>query len=131
NVSARVRAALAGPDLCHREPDYFELQDGIRARLLKVFDAPSTEFTSVILTGSGTAMVEAMVSSGVSASGRLLVVQNGVYGERIARMAAVHGIAHDILECAWTARPSLDDITARLDAGRYEALAIVYHETTT
>jgi 2-aminoethylphosphonate-pyruvate transaminase len=131
NVSARVREALNGPDLCHREPEYFELQDAIRARLLQVFDAPAADFSSVVLTGSGTAMVEAMVSSGVSASGRLLVVQNGVYGERMAAMARLHGIAFDVVECGWTERPSLDAIASRLREGRYEALAIVHHETTT
>lgn len=131
NVSEHVRAALMGPDLCHREPEYFDLQDAIRARLLDVFEAPADEYTSVILTGSGTAMVEAMVASGVSADGRLLVIQNGVYGERIAHMATVHGIATDVLDCGWTERPSHDAIRARLNQTRYEALALVYHETTT
>jgi 2-aminoethylphosphonate-pyruvate transaminase len=131
NVTPRVRAALNGPDLCHREPEYFEMQDAIRAALLRVFDAPQADFTSVIITGSGTAMVEAMVGSGVSASGRLLVVQNGIYGERMARMATVHGIAHDVLDAAWTERPSLDALAARLATAQYEALAVVYHETTT
>src|SRR5205823_3175203 len=127
NVTARVREALSGPDLCHREVEYFDLQDAIRTRLLQVFDAPADQFTSVVLTGSGTAMI----SSGVSASGRLLVVQNGVYGERIARMASLHGIAYDVLDTEWTERPSLDEIRKRLHEGRYEALAVVYHETTT
>jgi 2-aminoethylphosphonate-pyruvate transaminase len=131
NVTDRVRAALNGPDLCHRETEYFELQDALRAALLRVFDAPAADFTSVILTGSGTAMVEAIIGSGVSAAGRLLVVQNGVYGERIARMARVHGIAHDVLDAAWTERPALDALDARLASGGYEALAVVYHETTT
>src|SRR3989442_1726800 len=131
NVSARVREALNGPDLCHREPEYFDLQDAIRARLLQVFDAPAADYSSVLLTGSGTAMVEAVVSSGVSATGRLLVVQNGVYGERIAAIARLHAIAHDVVEGGWTERPQLDTIASRLQDGRYEALAIVHHETTT
>jgi len=131
NVSARVREALNGPDLCHREPEYFDLQDAIRSRLLQVFDAPADEYTSIVLTGSGTAMVEAMIGSGVSANGRLLVVQNGVYGERIAAMARLHLIPHDVIECGWTEHPSLDAIASRLRDGRYEALAMVHHETTT
>ena len=39
NVTDRVRAALSGPDLCHREPEYFDLQDAIRARILEAFGA--------------------------------------------------------------------------------------------
>lgn len=36
NVSDRVRRALLGPDLCHREPEFFDLQDAIRDRLLQL-----------------------------------------------------------------------------------------------
>lgn len=130
NVSARVRAALDGPDLCHREPEFFDLQDDIRSHLLDAFDV-RRDYTPVLLTGSGTAMVEAMIASGVPDGGRLLVVQNGVYGERIARMAAAHRIACDTLERAWTERPDPELIDRRLSSGRYAALAIVHHETTT
>jgi len=42
NVSPRVRAALGGPDICHREPEYFDLQDAIRTRLPGVFGAPTS-----------------------------------------------------------------------------------------
>ena len=131
NVSPRVRDALAGPDLCHREPEFFDLQDGIRQRLLEAFRAPAAEYTSVLLTGSGTAMVEAIVSSCVPDGGRLLVVQNGVYGERIARIARAHGIAHEVVACAPTERPSIEALALRIAHTHYDAVAIVHHETTT
>ena len=130
NVSPRVRAALAGPDLCHREPEYFDLQDAIRERLPRVLGA-TDEYTSVILTGSGTAMVEAMIASAVPEGGRLLVVRNGVYGERIGRMAAAHRIACDAAAAAWTERPLADALERAFAAARYDAVAVVHHETTT
>jgi 2-aminoethylphosphonate-pyruvate transaminase len=130
NVSTRVRAALDGPDLCHREPEFFDLQDDIRRLLLDVFGV-AADYTAVLLTGSGTAMVEAMIASAVPPRGRLLVVQNGVYGERIARIATAHGIAHEIVESAWTERPAVETMAARLRAARFDALAVVHHETTT
>ena len=34
NLSDRVRRALSGPDLCHREPEFAELKAGVRRRLL-------------------------------------------------------------------------------------------------
>jgi 2-aminoethylphosphonate-pyruvate transaminase len=131
NVSPRVRDALAGPDLCHREPEFFDLQDGIRQRLLEAFRTPAGQYTPVLLTGSGTAMVEAIVSSAVPDGGRLLIVQNGVYGERIARIARVHGIAHEVVACTPTERPAIDALALRLAHTHYDALAIVHHETTT
>ena len=131
NVSARVREALNGPDLCHREPEYFDLQDAIRSRLLEVFDAPAPDYASVLLTGSGTAIVEAIVSSAVSENGRLLVVENGVYGERMSTIARLHGISRDVVAGPWIERPSVEAIAKQLGERRYEALAVVHHETTT
>ncbi len=131
NVSATVRQALMGPDLCHREPEYGDLQQSIRTRLLSVVGVPGADYTAVLLTGSGTAMVEAAVSSIVSPSGRMLVLRNGVYGDRLAAIARAHGIAHDTLDADWTAVPSLDALAARLGQARYEVVAVVHHETTT
>ncbi len=131
NVSARVRAALAGPDRCHREPEYFDVQDAIRARLPPALGAPAADYTVVLLTGSGTAMVEAMISSCVPPAGRLLVVDNGVYGERMARIAAAHAIECDTVAAGWTERPTPDAVDRALTAASYSAVALVHHETTT
>jgi 2-aminoethylphosphonate-pyruvate transaminase len=131
NVSERVRQALIGPDLCHREDEYYDLQDEIRALLLEVFDLPPGEWSAVLITGSGTAALEMAVSSSVSPAGRMLVVDNGVYGDRIARIAEAHGIAHDRVVCDWTSSPDLDALSAALKAGRYEVVSAVHHETTT
>src|SRR4051812_11089460 len=130
NVTARVREALNGPDLCHRESEFYDLQDGIRARLLDAFGVKDA-YTSVILTGSGTAMVEAMIASGVPENGKLLVMQNGVYGDRIARMAKAHGIACYVVECPITKRHDLEVVDTKLRGEKYSALAVVHHETTT
>jgi 2-aminoethylphosphonate-pyruvate transaminase len=63
NLSERVRQALLRPDLCHREPEYSRLQDDVRERLAAVYPADDDEYTAVLLTGSGTAAVEAMIAS--------------------------------------------------------------------
>lgn len=39
-VSDRVHRAVAGPDLCHREPEYSDILDNVRARLLAVAGVP-------------------------------------------------------------------------------------------
>lgn len=130
NVSPRVRAALAREDICHREPEFAALQDSIRTRLIEAF-APGGDFTSVLITGSGTAALETAVTSVLSARGRLVVVSNGVYGERIAAMAAAAGLPHPTVESAWTDPPDLDAVDRALRAPDVEAVAVVHHETTT
>lgn len=131
NVSAAVKHALLGPDLCHREPEFADLQQSIRTRLLAVFDLPPADYVSILLTGSGTAAVEAAVASSISPAGRMLVLRNGVYGERIAAMARAHGIAHDTIDAGNTAPVPLDAVASRLEQTPYEVVAIVHHETTT
>ena len=130
NVSPRVTAALARGDLCHREPEFGELQASIRARLLEAF-APGSDFTAILLTGSGTAALEAAVTSVLSEHGRLVVVSNGVYGERIAAIAEAARLPHTLVQGPWTEPPDLAAVARALDAPDVEAVAVVHHETTT
>jgi 2-aminoethylphosphonate aminotransferase len=85
----------------------------------------------VLLGGAGTAGVEAAIASAVPSDGRLLVIDNGAYGARMAQIAAAYGIAHDVEQWPWGDEPRLERITARLDANDYSHLAVVHHETTT
>ena len=130
-LSERVRAALLGPDLCHRESEFANLQDGLRRKLLEVYALPSTAWAAALLTGSGTAAVEAMIASMVPRDGRLLVVENGVYGERMTRIAETYGITVTRVATAWGERLDLNAIDQALRANRPSHLAVVHHETTT
>ena len=61
NVPASVRKALADcEDQCHREPEYLAMQSRVREKLLRVFGI-SGAYDPALLTGSGTAAMEAMV----------------------------------------------------------------------
>src|SRR4030095_4575268 len=102
NVSPRVTAALARGDLCHREPEAAALLERIRGRLLEAF-APAGGFTAILITGSGTAALETALRSVLSAMGRLVVVANGTYGERIAAMAAAARVPYTVVASEWTA----------------------------
>lgn len=130
-LSERVRRALLQPDLCHRESEYFDLQDEIRERLLQVYGLDPQSWASVLLTGSGTAAVEAMISTLVPSDGRLLVLENGVYGERISEMARRHTIAAEAMRVSWEAPIDLEGLRQRLATGAYSHVAVVHHETTT
>jgi 2-aminoethylphosphonate-pyruvate transaminase len=130
NVSPRVTAALARGDLCHREPEAYELLDRIRRHLTTAF-APAGGFTAVLVTGSGTAALEMAVTSVLSPAGRLVVVSNGVYGDRIAAMATASGLAHTVVAGEWTAPPDLAAVERAATAADVEAIALVHHETTT
>ncbi|MBZ5795211.1 2-aminoethylphosphonate aminotransferase [Burkholderia contaminans] len=130
-LTERVRRSLLQPDLCHRESEFFDLQDEARARLVAAYELDPAEWTAVLMTGSGTAAVESMIAALVPKDGELLVIENGVYGERITQIATQYGIAHDVLKHEWMQAPDLAQIAARLDAGGYSHVAVIHHETTT
>ncbi|KVF18996.1 2-aminoethylphosphonate aminotransferase [Burkholderia cepacia] len=130
-LTERVRRSLLQPDLCHRESEFFDLQDEARARLVAAYELDPAEWTAALMTGSGTAAVESMIAALVPQDGKLLVIENGVYGERITQIATQYGIAHEVLKHEWMQAPDLAQITARLDAGGYSHVAVIHHETTT
>ena len=131
NTTASVRQALVMDDLCHREPECFEMMRRCRARLVALAGA-GEDFAAVLFAGSGTAAVEAAIASAVPAGRALLVVDNGVYGDRMLRIARAHGIAHEAVKA---------DIFTPVDPAAVEQalqrhpeishVALVHHETTT
>ena len=131
NLSARVRRALLRPDLCHREPEFAELQKRIRANLLKAYNLPGKNWAAVLLTGSGTAAVEAMLTSMVPDDGHVLIIENGVYGERMTRMAEAHRIRHTRLHHGWDEAVNLESLALALAHNKFSHVAVIHHETTT
>jgi 2-aminoethylphosphonate-pyruvate transaminase len=135
SLSERVRRSMLQPDLCHRESEFFDLQDEARRRLLATYSLDPAQWAAVLMTASGTAAVESMVAALVPQSGRLLIVENGVYGERIALICAQYGIAHERVVGDWMQAPDPAAIGAQLASrpnnSRFTHVAVVHHETTT
>jgi len=131
-LTERVRQSLLQTDLCHRESEFFDLQDEARQRLVGVYDLDPAQWTAVLMTGSGTAALESMIAGLVPAQGKLLIVQNGVYGERIAQISAQYGIAHTVVKHEWMEAPDMARIDAALAADpAITHVAVIHHETTT
>jgi len=130
NTSPRVRQALVMPDLCHREPEFFEVMRDVRQRLLASFGLASTH-AAVLFTGSGTAAVEAAIASVVPPERALLVVDNGVYGDRMLRIARAHRIPAEVLSYdVTTPVPPADVARALREHPAISHVALVHHETT-
>jgi 2-aminoethylphosphonate-pyruvate transaminase len=130
-LTERVRRSLLQPDLCHRESEFFDLQDEVRRRLLAVYDLDPAEWTAVLLSASGTAAVESMVASLVPEGARVLNAENGVYGERIAQICAQYRIPCERLAGEWMQPLDMRALETLAAQTRCTHLAVVHHETTT
>lgn len=131
SLSEGVRAAVARYDFCHREPEFFDLQDAVIQGLLDVYGCDPEVWAAVLLGGSGTSALEAMMASLLPADAKVLVLENGVYGERLSRIAQIHGIRHQALQAGWGDAIDLQALRDHLAAGDFSHVLAVHHETTT
>ena len=130
-TSERVRNALMKGDLCHRESEFSAILKNTRKKILQAF-APDGGYTTAIITGSGTASLEAGICSSVSEGKKILIINNGVYGERITRIASAYKFNIVELKYDWCEQPDIKQIeeTVSKDSD-IEVVAMVHHETTT
>lgn len=99
-TSPRVKSALVHHDVCHRDSDYSLILRRLQRKLRQVCGG-GPEHDIVLISGSGTASMEAALSSCVPPDGKLLVVSNGAFGERFAEIAEVHNIHTVHLRYDW------------------------------
>lgn len=131
-TSPSVKAAMQR-DLGSRDTEFVDLVARIRAELLRIAGvSQESGYEAVLMQGSGTFALEAVLSSVVPPDGRLLVLANGAYGERILQIAERLKIPTAIQR--WPENESPDPDTVRrllAEESRPTHVAIVHLETTT
>ena len=125
-----VKYAQVCPDICPREKEFGETMEWICGELSLLAGKPGRVET-VLFGGSGTAADEVMISSCVPGDGKLLVIDNGAYGQRFAKIASVYKLNYDVYKSSGFAPLDTDAIKVKLLKEKFTHLAVVYHETTT
>lgn len=130
-TSLTVKQAMLH-DAGSRDPQFIALVRSIRERLLQLGGVRrDTGYEAILMQGSGTFGVEAVISSVLPRDGKLLVIINGAYGERTATMAARHNIATTLLRWDENQLPDLATIDQALESDpAITHVAVVHCETT-
>jgi len=129
-TSDSVKYAQVCADICPREKEFGGVMKWICSELTSVV-ADMSEYETVFFGGSGTAADEVMISSCVPEDGHILIVDNGSYGQRLAKIASVYKINHTVFNSSTYEKIDLGAIENEFKTGKYTHLGIVYHETTT
>lgn len=131
-TSRTVKEAMLH-DAGSRDPQFIALVRDIRERLLQVGGTSSAAgYEAILMQGSGTYGVESVISSIIPREGKLLVIVNGAYGERIVTMAARHGIPTTVLRYDENRLPDLDAINSAIQGDPAITHVVAVHcETTT
>ena len=105
----------------------------VRASLLKLAELTAEDgFEAILMQGSGTFGVESVIASVLPPQGRLLVLANGAYGERIAKIAAYLRIDHHVLRSEEDTVPEPQQVERLLlEDPAITHVALVHCETTT
>lgn len=131
STSATVKQAML-KDWCTWDDEYnVEIVQNIRQKLVNLA-THSSEYTSVLMQGSGTACVEATIGSIIGPNDKLLVVNNGAYGKRIVQIAEYLSIEHTVVNFTESQLPDLSLIEKTIkEDNRITHVAMVHCETTT
>jgi len=114
-----------------RDAHFIALTAELRHRLLSLAGGDGTH-VAIPLQGSGTFVVEAAISTLVPPAGKLLVLVNGAYGERMVAIARRAGIAVEALR--WPEHQTVDPAAVARALDNDSAIshvALVHCETTT
>ncbi len=132
STSKGVRAALLR-DWCTWDEDYNEgIVQVIRRKLASLASQNSGRYTAVLMQGSGSFAVEACLGSAIPKNGKLLLVTNGAYGDRMTKMAEVLNIQNVALRYEETAQPDCQAVARALKEDKaITHVAMVHCETTT
>lgn len=120
-------------DWCTWDDDYnIEIVQNIRQRLVALATKETDNYTSVLMQGSGTYSVEAAIICSVpKKTGKLLILANGVYGDRMADIARYAGLNHKVLNFEQTEVPSALQLDSYLKKHKkITHVAFVHCETT-
>ena len=129
-----VKYAQVAADICPREKEFGNLMQWLCDEMKLFALAPQTnpdEYETVMFGCSGTGADEVMVSSCVPDTGKLLVIDNGSYGARMAKIAQVYKIPMEVYKSSTYEPIDLEKLEAVFASKKYTHLACVYHETTT
>jgi 2-aminoethylphosphonate-pyruvate transaminase len=130
-VSEQVRKALLRPDMAHRVPAFEKVMQNLEQNLLKIYKADDS-YTVLLITGSGTAANETVISSYFTPADEVLLINNGEFGCRLEELFQIHEVKTTVLNCEWGEAPRVSDIEKYLiDNPGISALVMVYHETST
>ena len=128
-TSLTVKQAMLH-DFGSRDASFIDLNSRILERLVDIVDGRGSH-VAVPLQGSGTFAVEAMIGNFVPADGRLLILVNGAYGERIARICDYYRRDYRVQKCAEDKPVDTAALDAALDADPSIGHVVVVHCETT
>jgi aspartate aminotransferase-like enzyme len=128
-VAPRVLQAISKNVVNHRSAIFGEIYTETTELMSELF---KTQNKSYLLTGSGTAAMEASLANIMNPNDKILNVVGGKFGERLRDITTAHGGQAEELAIEWGDAVTPEQIKERLDSDEdIKAVTVVHNETST
>jgi len=130
-VSDRVKSSLNRYVICHRGQEFMDLFIDTEKKIRELFKADYT-YQSLLISGSGTSSNEAVLSSIFKKDEAVLLISNGVFGERLEEIIDKYKIKKYVARFDWCQPVDTSIVESLLkEHPEITTVAMVYHETST
>lgn len=128
-VSPAVYQAMARPTLGHLDPRFIALMDEIKDMLRPLMGTQNAMTYAV--SGTGSAGMETCFVNLIEPGDRVLILVNGVFGQRMTDVAGRLGAMVDALNFEWGTAVDVQAVADKLEQAPYHLVAVVHAETST
>ena len=126
-----VKLAQVVDDICPREKEFGDLMEWVSNELTSII-ADTKDYTTILFGGSGTAAVEAILTSIVPDGKKVVIVNNGAYGKRMCQIAQRFGIDYIEFQSSPIEPIDLNKLEEVIQSNdNISHLAVIHNETTT
>ena len=129
-TSEGVKYSQIVSDICPREKEFTEVMNDVRNGLVKI-SGGGDDYACVLFGGSGTAAMDSVINSVVH-NKKILIINNGAYGDRFIKIAKTYKINFVELKFDLDKEIEIEKIEQKLSEDKEIGfVAVVHHETTT
>ena len=127
-VPHRVLMAMAKPMINHRGKEFSAIYDECQTISAELFKTKAENIS--IISGSGTAGMEAAVGCLNNKEDKILAIENGKFGQRFKKLAGKYGTVVPV-EFEWGKSVDLVAVEEKLEAGDIKTITMVHNESST
>ncbi len=128
-VAESIMATLCAPTPGHRDPGFVERFRSALHKLTRLVDASAA--LPVVVPGSGTLAMEMALLNTLPPQAPVLVVSQGVFGDRMLEIARTLGLDASELSAEWGGVVGPDELQAALRQRSYAAVTLTHVDTST
>ena len=129
-VPDRILKSMANRTISHLDPDFFKMLDETSENLRLLFETKNQ--TTFAVSGTGSAGMETVFANLIEKNDKVLIFNNGLFGDRMADVAGRYGANVIEYKKDWGSSFEISEMISQIEQhDNLKIVAIVHAETST